>query len=145
MCYYSCMNQVNNQHIATLEQKKRFAQELIRTGNKAESVQRSMPDFAESRNRDMLSKKGWKLLQDEVVQHELMVQKQKMQVLGSKALARLEEIILTGKEHNALDASKFVFEQAQGKAKQTVDMQSTSVNLTLDLTGGAVLDGELVE
>lgn len=70
------------------------------------------------------------------VSTEVEQQKARLASMTDKALSRLDLIIEHGKEHNALEASKFTVEQHLGKARQLTEVTGAMVHVTYDLSGG---------
>ena len=100
----------------------------------------SFPAKKESYNRgrlkyESLQKAAWRLSRKVNVITEVDNQSIRLQRSADRAANRLDEIVEHGKEHNALDAAKFLYEQEHGKAVQQTEVLAKHVLVTYDLTG----------
>lgn len=125
--------------------QKLFAIEYAKTDNATEAVRRAFPEIAEKikPTSSYLRVKGSDLLAKPNVKAEIMNRKAIMEASADLAAQRLQDIITDGREHNALEASKFVIEQIDGKAKQITEVKSQHVQVVYDLSGGQ--SGEIPE
>lgn len=125
--------------------QKAFAIAYAETDNATEAVRQAYPHIAEktSPTSSYLRVKGHDLLTNPNVQREIVDRKAIMQANADLASQRIQQIITEGKEHNALQASIFAIEQADGKAKQVTEVQSAHVSVIYDLSGGTA--GEIPE
>jgi len=114
--------------------KQRFVEVYLRTNNASRAVRQAYPELT---NPNTIKDKGYRLLTNAYIQQDIEKQKERMQVVASKALERIEKTIESGKEHNALSASFFAYEQAHGKARQRIVQSSSYVVVSYDLSGGS--------
>jgi len=120
--------------------KQKFAEEFAKTDNATLAVKRAYPEQAErikaeGKSDIVLRVKANRLLTNDNVQQAITTSKNRIVQLSSRAVERLGEIIESEQESNSLKASIFVTEQAIGKARQEVDVTTSSVTLNIDLTG----------
>lgn len=113
--------------------KKKFAQIYAETDNASEAVRAAYPAM---NNSNSIRNKGYRLLTNAHVLADINKQKERMQIVSAKAVERIESIIDNGKEHNALQASVFAYEQVHGKSRQRIEQSSSYVLVTYDLSGG---------
>lgn len=116
--------------------KKRFAQVYAETDNASEAVRQAYPHLVKNSTKNYIKEKGKRLVTNGYVLLEIEKQKEVMEVIAGKAVQRLEEIIDNGKEHNALTASMYAYDQVHGKATQRIHQSGTHVYVTYDLSGG---------
>ncbi len=116
--------------------KKRFAQVYAQTDNASEAVRQAYPDLANNSSQKTIQNKGSRLLSNAIVLRDIERQKEQMEVIAGKAVQRLENIIDKGKEHNALAASMYAYDQVHGKATQRIQQSGSYVYVTYDLSGG---------
>ena len=127
--------------------QKAFAIAYAETDNATEAVRRAYPELAKKEaekrnggesliNTNYLRVKGSRMLTNEHVKAEIADRKAIMQANADLASQRIQTIITEGKEHNALVASIFAIEQADGKAKQVTEVKSEHVSVIYDLSGG---------
>jgi len=116
--------------------KKRFAQVYAQTDNAAEAVRQAYPHLAKNSTQNYIKEKGKRLVTNGYVLLEIEKQKELMEVVAGKAVQRIEDIIDNGKEHNALTASMYAYDQAHGKSKQRIQQSGAYVYVTYDLSGG---------
>jgi len=116
--------------------KKKFAQVYARTDNASKAVRQAYPDLAKNSSQKTIQNKGSRLLSNAIVLADIERQKERMEVIAGKAVQRLEDIIDSGKEHNALTASMYAYDQVHGKATQRVHQTGAHVFVTYDLSGG---------
>lgn len=76
-----------------------------------------------------------RLMKRPEIQAEIDKQRQRLENMGGDAISKLHEVITTGKERNALDASMFVVEQIHGKAIQKTVEEKVVFNFSMDLSG----------
>jgi hypothetical protein len=87
------------------------------------------------------------LMRKSEVSQEVATTVQRQALLARLAEERIEETLTSGKlgSKAVTDTSMFVYDHANGKAKQSMDITSRKVEVHLDLTGvEAPLDGEVV-
>ncbi len=116
--------------------KKKFAQVYAQTDNASEAVRQAFPDLTRNSSQKTIQNKGSRLLSNAIVLADIERQKERMEVIAGKAVQRLEDIIDSGKEHNALTASMYAYDQVHGKATQRVHQTGAHVFVTYDLSGG---------
>ena len=114
--------------------EKQFCKSDALHGNKSKAVIEAMPEksLTSSSNISMTSSK---LLGSIEIQQEVQRQRQRLTLLSNSAIDKLETIINSGRERNALDASTFVIEQSIGKAVTPVEVKQQTVTLNIDLSG----------
>lgn len=123
--------------------QKAFAIAYANTDNATEAIRQAYPEAiklnecGEEVNTRYLSLKGHRMINNDRVQAEISNRKQIMEANANLASQRIQTIITDGKEHNALMASIFAIEQADGKAKQVTEVKSEHVTVLYDLSGGA--------
>ena len=115
--------------------KQRFATFYSLTDNASEAVRLAYPHLKNS-SQKTIQNKGSRLLSNAIVLHDIQRQKERMEVVAGKAVERIEDIIDTGKDHNALTASMFAYDQVHGRATQRIHQTSAHVFVTYDLSGG---------
>ena len=76
------------------------------------------------------------MIANDNIQAEIADRKAIMQANATLGAQRIQSIIKEGKEHNALEASKFAIEQVDGRAVQTAHIKSEHVSVVYDLSGG---------
>ena len=116
--------------------KKKFAQVYAQTDNASEAVRQAFPDLTRNSSQKTIQNKGSRLLSNAIVLADIERQKERMEVIAGKAVQRLEDIIDSGKEHNALTASMYAYDQVHGRATQRVHQTGAHVFVTYDLSGG---------
>ncbi len=115
--------------------KQRFAHFYSLTDNASEAVRLAYPHLKDS-SQKTIQNKGSRLLSNAIVLHDIQKQKERMEVVASKAVERIEDIIDNGKDHNALTASMFAYDQVHGRSTQRVHQTSSHVFVSYDLSGG---------
>jgi phage terminase small subunit len=113
--------------------KKKFAQTYAKTDNASEAVRVAFPHLT---NQNTIKDKGHRLLTNTYVLQDIGKQKERMEAVAGKAVKRIERLIDSGREHSALQASIFAYEQVHGKAKQKIEQSSSHVIVSYDLSGG---------
>lgn len=121
---------------ALKESEKKFALVYAQTGNRAEAIRQSFPLLMKRSSNAYIRLKAHRLLMNDDVVTEVQVQSDRLATLGNKSITVLEDIMDVGQEHNALEASKFVFEQVHGKATQRTEVTGKFVTVVYDLSGG---------
>lgn len=116
--------------------KKKFAQVYAQTDNASEAVRQAYPNLAKNSSQKTIQNKGSRLLSNAIVLRDIERQKEQMEAIAGKAVQRLENIIDNGKEHNALTASMYAYDQVHGRATQRVHQTGSHVFVTYDLSGG---------
>lgn len=116
--------------------KKKFAHVYAQTDNASEAVRQAYPHLVKNSTPGYIKEKGKRLVTNGYVLLEIEKQKELMNVAAGKAVQRITDIIESGNERNALNASVFAYEQAHGKAKKSVESKSAHVYVTYDLSGG---------
>lgn len=86
-------------------------------------------------NQKYLYEKAKQLMEKPRVKQALINRQAIMEYSANLASQRLQQIIQFGKDADAISASRFVLEQVDGKARQVVDINNTSVKLQIDLSG----------
>lgn len=115
--------------------KQRFAHFYALTDNASEAVRQAYPHLRNS-SQKTIQNKGSRLLSNAIVIQDIQKQKERMETVSSKAVQRIENIIDSGKEHNALTASMYAYDQVHGRATQRIHQSGTHVFVTYDLSGG---------
>lgn len=116
--------------------KKKFAQVYAKTDNASEAVRQAYPQLAKSSSQKTIQNKGSRLLSNAIVLADIEKQKERMEAIAGKAVQRLEDIIDNGKEHNALTASMYAYDQTHGKPRQRIHQSGQFVTVVYDLSGG---------
>jgi hypothetical protein len=116
--------------------KKAFCLAIASGKNRREAMSIAFPDLMARSSNAYMRLKAYRLLTNDDVLTEVQVQQQRLEQLGGKAINTLEDIMDVGLEHNALQASQFVYEQIHGKARQRVEIEGKFVTVTYDLSGG---------
>lgn len=138
-------NETMKRYTLTPKQKA-FAIAYAETDNATEAIRRAYPEMAgkyKNTTSSYLRLKGYRMLTNDNVKAEIIDRKAIMQANADLASQRIQQIITEGKEHNALTASMFAIEQADGKAKQVTEVKSEHVSVIYDLSGGEA--GEIPE
>lgn len=128
------MNTYNKSKLTTA--KKKFAQVYAQTDNASEAVRQAYPYLAKTSTKNYIKEKGKRLVTNGYVLAEIEDQKRRMDIIASKAIDRIDNIIDKGSDRNALSASMYVYDQVHGKAAQRIRHSSTHVFVTYDLSGG---------
>lgn len=116
--------------------KKAFALAIAQGKNRAEAMQIAFPDLMARSSNAYMRLKAYRLLTNDNVVTEVALQRERLEKLGDKAINTLEDLMDVGQEHNALEASKFVYEQIHGKATQRTEVVGKFVTVVYDLSGG---------
>jgi hypothetical protein len=116
--------------------EKKFALVLAQTGDRREAIRQSFPLLMQRSSNNYLRVKAHRLLMNDNVITEVALQRERLEQLGGKSIQTLEDILDFGQEHNALEASKFVYEQIHGKATQRTEVVGKFITVTYDLSGG---------
>lgn len=116
--------------------KQNFAKAIAEGKNRREAMSVSFPDLMSKSSNAYIRLKAYRLMTEDNVLTEVTLQQEKLANLGGKSISVLEDIMDVGLEHNALDASKFVYEQIHGKATQRTEVIGKFVTVTYDLSGG---------
>ena len=100
----------------------------------AEAIDAAFPhnDFSQAYKRT----KAYRMIMNDDINQEIQDRQAIMRQNADLGAARIQTIIESGKEHNALEASKFSIEQVDGKAKQTTEVKASMVSVVYDLSGG---------
>lgn len=114
--------------------EKAFAIAYAETGKGRESIDKAFPSNEWSNEYKYL--KANRMIRKDNVMAEIINRKEVMEASANLASQRLQTIITDGKEHNALMASIFAIEQADGKAKAVTEVKSSHVTVLYDLSGG---------
>lgn len=122
--------------------KQTFINEYVKTDSAVESVRRAYPELkakeqrlkAEGKDYPFIYTKGKRLIRNDTIVSMIADQRQRLALLATKGIRRLDTIITDGKEHNALAASMYVVDQSIGKATQQIETSSQSIMLNIDLT-----------
>lgn len=122
---------------------QRFVDAFVRYGNRARAVRIAYPDDSKHWSDSYLNVKGARLMQNDAINTEIQNRKAVMEQNATLGAQRIQRVIKEGKEHNALAASIFSVEQADGKAAQTTTVKSQHVVQVMDLSGGQA--GEVPE
>lgn len=116
--------------------KKAFALAIAQGKNRREAMSVAFPDLMSRSSNAYMRMKAYRLMTNEDVVTEVAVQQERLEKLGDKSISVLEDIMDVGQEHNALDASKFVYEQIHGRATQRTEVIGKFVTVVYDLSGG---------
>lgn len=108
--------------------KRKFAIEYAKTDNGAEAVRRAFPELAKTSSVQYLSTKASDLLKNPEIASQVEYQKQKLELLATKAVDRVEQLIQSDNEMVATTNSWKAIEQVQGKATQR------NINLNASIT-----------
>lgn len=122
--------------------KQAFVNAMLTTDNATQAVRIAYPELAEreqqrkaeGRDYPFLKVKANRLITNDYINNQLLEQRQRLTLLATKGIRRLDSIITDGKEHNALAASMYVVDQSIGKATQQIETSSRAVTLNIDLT-----------
>lgn len=117
--------------------KKKFAQVYAQTDNASEAVRQAFPHLAKNSSQKTIQNKGSRLLSNAIVARDIEQQKKQMEAIASKAVNKIEEIIDTGNERNALTASMYTYDHVHGKATQSIRKTGSHVFISYDLSGGS--------
>jgi hypothetical protein len=115
----------------------RFAIAFSKYNNHAKAIRLTFPEDSKRWSVYYQSLKGRRMMQNDSVKAEIANRKQVMEANATLAAQRIQTIIKDGKEHNALQASMFAYEQVEGKAKQVTETTTQHTFVTYDLSGGA--------
>ncbi len=116
--------------------RKAFALAIAQGKNRREAMAISFPSIMSKSSNNYIRLRAYRLLTEDDVLTEVALQRERLEVLGSKSISVLEDIMDVGQEHNALEASKFVYEQIHGKATQRTEVIGKFVTVVYDLSGG---------
>jgi hypothetical protein len=115
--------------------KKKFAHFYALSDNASEAVRKVYPHLRNS-SQKTIQNKGSRLLSNAIVLNDIQMQKERMEVVAGKAVNRIENIIDTGKDQNALTASIYAYNQVHGKPTQRIHQSGAHVFVSYDLSGG---------
>ena len=114
----------------------RFINAFMIYNNASKAVRLAFPE-SKNWHKDYIKVKGHRMITDDNVKQEIQNRKAVMEQNANLGAARLQKIIKEGKEHNALEASKFSIEQMDGKATQLKEIKGGFVvAINYDLSGG---------
>lgn len=116
--------------------KQAFALAIASGKNRREAMSIAFPDLMARSSNAYIRLKAYRLLTNDNVLTEVTHQRERLEKLGDKAINTLEDLMDVGQEHNALEASKFVYEQIHGKATQRTEVVGKFVTVVYDLSGG---------
>lgn len=121
--------------------KVKYVTDKLRTGSKTKAVQKQKPNLAKSNATNLATR----LEQDPVVQRLTAGIEEKIIELNAKRLLKVADLMESEDEKIQLGAAKEAgnvveryTDRIKGKARQEVEVRSTKVNITLDLSGGAM-------
>jgi phage terminase small subunit len=114
----------------------RFIEAYVRYGNASKALRLTYPDEHKQWSQSYIGTKANRMMKNDDIQAEIVNRKAVMQANASMGAQRIQKIIKDGKEHNALAASIFSVEQADGKAKQVTETTTQHTFVTYDLSGG---------
>ena len=101
--------------------KKKFSEVYAKTDNATEAVRQAFPEVS---SNEVARVKAHRLLTNDNVSAEVEYQKNKLEILASKAVNRVEQLIESDNEAIATTNAWKTIEQVQGKAMQ----KSSNVN-----------------
>lgn len=114
----------------------RFAHAFAQYNNSSKAIRIAFPDQWQQWSEGYVAVKGHRMLSNDKVKAEIDSRKAIMEANATLGAQRIQTIITSGKEHNALTASIFSVEQADGKATITQNVKSEHVSVVYDLSGG---------
>lgn len=127
----------NTKHQKQLDaSRKAFALAIAQGKSRAEAMAISFPSIMSKSSNAYIRLKAYRLMTEDNVLTEVALQQERLANLGGKSISVLEDILDVGQEHNALEASKFVYEQIHGKATQRTEVVGKFVTVVYDLSGG---------
>lgn len=109
---------------------KKFSIEYASTNNGIESIRRAYPDVASKSSDAYLAVKANRLLKKDNVITEVEYQKNRLNMLASKAIDKVDKLLDSDNEAIASNNAWRVIEQSLGKAITRVE--STNLNVTLE-------------
>lgn len=121
---------------ALKESEKTFALVYAKTGDRVEAIRQAFPLLMLRSSNNYMRVKAHRLLMNDNVALEVEQQAERLRQIGGKSVQVLEDLMDFGQEHNALEASKFVYEQIHGKATQRTEVVGKFVTVVYDLSGG---------
>lgn len=113
--------------------KKKFIEVYARTDNATEAVRQAFPDNKYSLHGAQV--KGSRLLSNDVIKRELAIQQNRMDMLASKAVDKIDNALESDDEDLAFKAGKYVYDQTHGQATKKIEKTVRTVEVKLDLTG----------
>lgn len=116
--------------------RKAFALAIAQGKNRREAMSIAFPSIMSKSSNNYIRLRAFRLLTEDNVLTEVAHQRERLEELGGKSISVLEDIMDVGQEHNALEASKFVYEQIHGKATQRTEVVGKFVTVVYDLSGG---------
>lgn len=120
--------------------KKKFAQTYAKTDNAAQAVRIAYPDSAQTMTDETIRNKATRLLTNASVNEEIEYQKNKLERLASKSVARLEKLIESEDENVATKNIWNTIHQVQGKPLTKIETTTTGVTLNIDLTSSLQIE-----
>ena len=114
----------------------RFVAAFVKYDNLSKAIRIAYPEESKDWRPEYQYQKGKRMLQNASINAEIADRKSIMEANANLAAQRIQTIITDGKEHNALEASKFAIEQVDGRAVQTAHIKSEHVSVVYDLSGG---------
>ena len=115
----------------------RFVAAFVKFDNLSKAIRIAYPEQSQAWSAKYQHLKGARLMENDRINAEIANRKSIMEANANLAAQRIQTIITEGKEHNALEASKFAIEQVDGRAVQTAHVKSEHVSVIYDLSGGA--------
>lgn len=123
--------------LATIPAEEQTFVDLVAKGfSYTQAYLRSFPVKCQDLAYGTIRNNAWQLMTKHDIVTSVEVRKLRLAQVADKAINRLEEVITDGKEHNAVSASIFVYEQEHGKARQVTEVIGKHVMVTYDLSGG---------
>ena len=114
----------------------RFVAAFVKFDNLSKAVRIAYPEQWQKWSPGYVRVKGVRMIANDNIKAEIADRKSIMEANANLAAQRIQTIITEGKEHNALEASKFAIEQVDGRAVQTAHVKSEHVSVVYDLSGG---------
>lgn len=141
MLYNAYMKKTKKQPVksntATL-QRQVFVDEFMKHGNASEAIRQAMKKAGrENHNlsRHSIGVKAHRMLNNEKTKQLLKDRQAILEASATLGAQRIQQIISSEQEANALKASIFSVEMIEGKATQRIEQQTTAVRLQIDLSG----------
>ena len=107
-----------------IKENKAFIDDVLKTGN-----------IEQSARNIQASTRGSNIIRRKSVAQEIAKRQRIMNANATLGATRIREIIESGKEHNALQASIYAINKVDGMPIQQIESKNQSISFTIDLSG----------
>ena len=120
-------------------QKKVFAHTYAREKNGVMSLNKALEMTGKQYTYGTKAVMASNLLKDNNVITEVEKARNRLEMLATKAVTRVEQLLQSENEKIATSNAHFIIDQSIGKAKQVTEIKSTGIQLNIDLTSALQL------